>query len=180
MDEINKNFCYVENFLTKEELEFFSIYAQMYHRSNENSFDEDQTKLGETMQVYGTATETLLLLKTKKINKILETKVLPTYSYWRMYTKFSQLDKHTDRKSCEITASVNLGGCGTKWPLFIDGKEVNIKPGDAVIYHGVEKLHWREEFQGDWQAQVFLHYVYKEGKYKDFIYDKRQSLGASK
>ena len=40
MDEINKNFCYVENFLTKEELEFFSIYAQMYHRSNENSFDK--------------------------------------------------------------------------------------------------------------------------------------------
>jgi len=33
--------------------------------------------------------------------------------------------------------------------------------GDAVIYRGCDKFHFRESYkEGQWQAQVFLHWCY--------------------
>ena len=40
----------------------------------------------------------------KETNK----KLLPTYAFWRTYTKFAVLEKHTDRPSCEISVTVNI------------------------------------------------------------------------
>ena len=47
------------------------------------------------------------------------------------------------------------------------GKKINLKPGDGVIYQGCEVEHWREPYEGDYHAQVFLHYVDANGKYAD-------------
>ena len=55
---------------------------------------------------------------------------------------------------------------------------VNLKPGDMLVYRGMELEHWREEFQGDNCAQVFLHY--NDQKSKDAaknINDTRPHLG---
>ena len=49
--------------------------------------------------------------------------------------------------------------------------------GDAMIYDGVRCEHWRDEFKGDNQYQVFMHYVDAHGKYKDLKYDGRDKLG---
>jgi hypothetical protein len=59
-------------------------------------------------------------------------------------------------------------------------EEVKMEVGDAVLYRGCEKYHWRDEFKGKWQAQVFLHYVDQNGPHADWKYDKRESLGISK
>jgi hypothetical protein len=48
--------------------------------------------------------------------------------------------------------------------------------GDAVLYRGMEKHHWRKKFKGEWQAQVFLHYVDADGPHKEWKFDKRPSL----
>jgi hypothetical protein len=40
--------------------------------------------------------------------------------------------------------------------------------------------HWREKYtEGQWQAQVFLHYVDADGPHADQKYDKRESLGST-
>jgi hypothetical protein len=57
------------------------------------------------------------------------------------------------------------------------GKAVHLKKGDMVIYSGCEIEHWRESFEGKTQAQLFMHYVYADGQYKNFIYDERPMLG---
>jgi predicted 2-oxoglutarate/Fe(II)-dependent dioxygenase YbiX len=49
--------------------------------------------------------------------------------------------------------------------------------GDAVLYQGMKKLHWREKFEGKWQAQVFLHYVDANGPNAHLKMDKRDNLG---
>jgi hypothetical protein len=67
-----------------------------------------------------------------------------------MYTKFSDLPKHKDRPSCEISTTVNIASDGTTWPIFMDGKPLHLESGDAAIYLGMELTHWREEFKGDW------------------------------
>jgi PKHD-type hydroxylase len=48
--------------------------------------------------------------------------------------------------------------------------------GDAVIYYGMDKHHWREKYtEGQWQTQVFLHYVDAEGEHTEWIFDKRSN-----
>ena len=177
MDVLKNNFWYVPEVLTKEELKLLNVYCQIKHSWNYTDFDDVQTSLGETAFYGDTIMETLLKIKTKTFEKAIGKKILPTYSFWRMYNKFSTLRRRKDRPSCEITASINLGGCGTEWPLIIEGKSFNIKPGDAVVYHGAKLEHWRDEFQGDAQAQVFFHWVYADGPEKGRIFDTRKDLG---
>lgn len=113
--------------------------------------------------------------------------LIPTYSYARLYAPEDELKIHRDRPSCEISATVTLGfedGC---WSIYMgdsedksDAVKIDMNVGDAVLYRGMEKWHWREKFEGKWQAQVFLHYVDKNGKYAHLKYDNRGELGTSK
>ena len=44
-------------------------------------------------------------------------RLLPTYSYARLYAPGDELKNHTDRESCEISATVTLGFEGDVWPI---------------------------------------------------------------
>ena len=134
-------------------------------------------------------------------------RLYPTYSYARLYEPGEELKIHSDRPACEISATITLGWSGKQWAIFMadptdkdseaepynsegdneykDVKAKNISAvwmniGDAVLYRGQEKLHWREKFEGEWQAQVFLHYVDADGPHADQKYDGREQLGLSK
>jgi len=101
-------------------------------------------------------------------------KLYPTYSFMRVYTFNSELKKHTDRESCEISVTIMLGSDGTKWPIYMDDNPIELSPGDACVYLGRDVKHFRKNFKGDWHSQIFLHYVDQNGIYKDFKYDKRK------
>ena len=79
---------------------------------------------------------------------------------------------------------MNLGG--ELWPIYLDptgntgraGIEINLEPGDMLIYSGCDLEHWREEFKGKNCAQVFLHYNKSSSKTaKENYLDKRPLLG---
>ena len=58
------------------------------------------------------------------------------------------------------------------------GSEVILGPGDMLIYKGDKQDHWREHFDGEVCAQVFLHYNdSSKPKAKDNLYDSREYLG---
>lgn len=106
----------------------------------------------------------------------------PTYSFFRVYQRGNILARHVDRPSCEVSVSVNLGPVLERpWPIWIKGplseSAVELTPGDAVLYRGIECEHWREPLTGDHLAQVFLHYVERNGTYSDWKFDKRPMLG---
>jgi predicted 2-oxoglutarate/Fe(II)-dependent dioxygenase YbiX len=116
-------------------------------------------------------------------------KLYPTYSYARLYnTQGEELKNHRDRPACEISATITLGFEGDVWAIYIgnnedksNGTKIEMDVGDAVMYRGMDKWHWREPyFEGKWQAQVFLHYVDQNGPHAEWKYDKRESLGISK
>jgi hypothetical protein len=116
-------------------------------------------------------------------------KLYPTYSYARLYTTQNEiLENHRDRPACEISATITLGFEGNVWSIYMGDNEdksnsskIDMAIGDAVMYRGCDKWHWREPyFEGKWQAQVFLHYVDANGPYAEWKYDKRESLGLSK
>ena len=144
--------------------------------------------------------ETLLVDTIKVMQKKTGLRLVPTYSYCRLYRTGNILKRHEDRPSCEISTTLNLGG--DPWPILIDptgsdnvideyknihkpgapkGVEVNLNPGDMLIYSGCELEHWREPFKGKLCGQVFLHYNHADGQFaKSNLYDKRPMLGIVK
>ena len=182
MGTIGKDFNYkiIKNFLSKDEIDLLSIYCEMKHRTNITNFDLEQNNVADTKYYGDPLTDSLMLKKILLMEKETGKKLLPTYSFWRCYTKYSDLPKHLDRPSCEISVTVNINGDGTPWPIFMEGTAINLEKGEAAIYLGCQVEHWREEFKGDYQFQTFLHYVDAEGKNTEHHMDKRKYWGVSK
>jgi hypothetical protein len=174
-----KEFKYklIKNFITKEEINLLTDYCRIKQRTNVNQFDFIQNNNGDTFFYGDPLMESLMINKKKLMEKETGLELAPTYAFWRMYTMFADLKKHKDRSSCEISVTVMIGSDGTKWPIYMDGTEINMEPGDAAIYLGCEIEHWREEFKGDWHAQTFLHYVDKNGPNIEWFRDKRDLFG---
>jgi hypothetical protein len=141
------------------------------------------------------AMETLLLKVHPIMEHFTKLKLTPNYSYARIYKKGDILHRHKDRFSCEISTTLFLGG--EEWPIFLEpnskkgkninnkyvsdntkGIKINLKPGDMLVYKGNELEHWREPFQGENCAQVFLHYnnIATKGA-KENLFDTRPHLG---
>ena len=126
------------------------------------------------------AMETLLLLCQPIMEKATGLKLDPNYSYARIYKKGDVLKKHTDRFSCEISTTMNLGG--DKWPIYLKSNnkkiKVDLNPGDMLVYKGCDLEHWREVFKGKDCVQVFLHYNNRKTPGADKnIFDRRKHLG---
>lgn len=127
-------------------------------------------------------TESLLLVLQDRIEQEVNLKLLPTYSYARIYYNQASMQPHTDRPSCEYSATICLEADTVAWPIHITGfdgvsKAVQLDPGDVLIYQGTKLTHWREIYHGHRQVQCFLHYVDANGQYQDYQYDRRPGLG---
>jgi hypothetical protein len=152
-------------------------------RANGLTSQEDPQVPGADV-IYGAdAFETLLARLTQPLSRALGVDLYPTYSFARIYKPGDVLKPHRDRKSCEISATLHLGGkYDALWPIFIRDRkgqdvEVALEVGDALVYRGPELFHWRNAFEGEWWAQIFLHYVDKNGEYRDQRFDTRPNLG---
>jgi len=196
----------IENFINKETAKLLythvltaakrlSFLEQVYgegkvDKSIWGNFNDPQA-LGDYSHYGDLIFDSLLAESLNKMNMYTNKDLVPTYSYHRLYTTGTELKKHIDRKSCEISTTLCLGydisNVDTKkypnwdWPMFVktfDGKElpIHMKPGDMLIYRGCDIEHWREPFIGKNHAQVFLHYNEKNNS-NDNIYDGRPMLG---
>ena len=140
-----------------------------------------------------------------KIEKIIGRKLYNTYYYDRFYNPGQALAKHTDRPACEISVtlhvSTNLEGDDANWPIHIktpdtyvdktkqqilipgEKRSAVLNPGDAMIYKGCERPHWRDpmpkpkkkRFQKErtdyYYHQIFFHYVLQDGLRAEFAWD---------
>ena len=140
-------------------------------------------QIPNTYNSYGDPLAETILTKLKsKIEKVYGKSLIETYAYTRLYKNGDELKRHIDRKSCELSATLNIGG--DPWPIHIDltggrnkaGTKIDLKPGDLLVYKGCEHEHWREVFKGKKCLQIFLHYNPKRGKNSQ-KYDGRPFLG---
>jgi hypothetical protein len=215
MNDFKKNkYCVIKNVLSEEMSDFLYHYSLLKKQCvltmiNSKYLNPFETLLGmwEDKQVKDTyshyadfAMETLLYKFIPIMEQHTKLKLVPTYSYMRIYKKGDVLARHKDRDSCEISTTLNLGG--DAWPIFVSpnenvgianiyggkknitmasnakGSAIDLAPGDMLVYRGCELEHWREEFQGDHCVQVFLHYNKKGSKLgKENLMDKRPHLG---
>jgi len=160
-------------------------------------YEEADGQIPHTYSHYADiAMETLMLKCQPQMEKATGLKLYPAYTYARIYKKGDELKRHKDRFSCEISTTMNLGG--DDWPIYLspnenvgapDGKKitaasnakgikVDLKPGDMLVYRGVELEHWREKFKGNECTQVFLHYNNRKTPgAKENMFDRRPHLG---
>lgn len=129
--------------------------------------------------------ESLLLELQQPIEAGTGKQLFPSYSWLRIYYPGSELPKHIDRKSCEVSASITVGfDADEQWPLFVhsQGKDIaiDLSPGDLLVYDGSDVPHWRETFKGRYWIQIFLHYVDRAGEQTAYRFDGRPAIGAPK
>jgi len=196
MDNFKKNsFVILNNVISKDVTNFCTSYLSLKRRVARTLFDTkyfspftthfgvwNDPQVPETYSHYSdTAMEILLQILKPIMEKVTKTNLIETYSYVRIYKKGDILHKHKDRESCEISTTLNLGG--DLWPIYLKSKnkkeiEVNLNPGDMLIYKGCDLEHWRNPFTGNDCYQVFLHYNNLKGKFSEINkFDGRPHLG---
>lgn len=123
--------------------------------------------------------------------------LLPTYCYFRAYPQGAVCKIHADRFACEHSMSLALGTSdGIAWPFAIGKRrlidrelpytatqldfageaysEFELNPGDGILYQGPFHLHGRlPPNPNRWSAHIFLHWIDRNGPYKDHAFDKR-------
>jgi hypothetical protein len=169
---LETGYIYIKNFLSLEECR--EAVCRMLHSTINNNHMDEQCPLSDN---YYNLYPDILETKINLFEELTGYKLLPAYSYSRIYKKGEKLINHKDRDACEITATVTLGFKGNKvWPIHMDtGGEIKIFEigvGDCLVMQGAKYHHWRDEYiEGDWQAQVFFHYIDANGPYTSQAYD---------
>ena len=161
----------------------------------------EDTQIPNTYSQYGDFfMETLMMKVFPIMQKRTRLRLVPCYTYTRVYKKGDILKRHSDRSSCEISTTLHLGG--QPWPIFLDptgtksvineekqiikpnaptGFPIDLEVGDMLVYRGCDLEHWREPFKGEHCAQVFLHYNNVDGPFgTQNKFDKRPLLGIPK
>ena len=192
--------AFIANYFCMQKQVYDTCKATRYFSPFENiigNYENEEEQIPNTYSQYGNmAMETLMLKIQPVMEKATELKLYPAYTYARIYKKGDVLKRHKDRFSCEISTTMNLGG--DDWPLYLEpdsskggtkegvgyvsentkGVQVDLKPGDMMVYRGMELEHWRNKFKGKECIQVFLHYNNRKTPgAKENIFDKRPHLG---
>jgi PKHD-type hydroxylase len=182
-----KRYVYLSNVVPRQTCEDLTRYMFNLFESGKLSKDP-QCPLSDS--IYGDPVlDNLLQALAGPLSAQLGVQLLPTYTYARIYRPGEVLVRHIDREACEISGTMTLGfhdGSGI-WPIYftdreddVVGNSVEINIGDLVMYHGNELWHWRPKYKGQWQVQVFFHYVDANGPHANWAHDKRNSLGTQR
>jgi hypothetical protein len=173
-DLLKNNYIKIPKFISVERAETLRTNFTNYVKKN-NLKGDSQAPNSFTSYNYKEFLE-LLCEKVYDLSKIVDSALLPTYTYARVYGENSVLEKHVDRPACEISITLHLGA-DAEWPIYIEtpsGKHarLDLEPGDAMVYLGCVAPHWREQFKGNEYCQAFMHYVQSNGPHSWAYFDK--------
>jgi len=177
-------FVLLENALSRQECKTLS--NMLFDAYDKGIMEKDvQCPLSDSIYNASFFTEIHKIIG-KQLSQHTNKKLLPTYTYARIYRNGDVLEKHIDRESCEYSVTITLDYDGKRvWPIYFEdkvnqnntkGEMISLDIGDLILYKGQEIVHWRPKFKGEWQTQVFLHYVDAEGPNKHFENDKMTNI----
>lgn len=136
-----------------------------------------------------------------KLEAMIGRKLYNTYYYDRFYFSGQELKKHADRDACEISVTFHIStNLKEEWPIWIktpdtytddkktevlvpgENRSVVLAAGDAMVYKGCERPHWRDPMpvgKRGWFSkkeelyyhQIFFHYVLQDGYRSHYAFD---------
>jgi hypothetical protein len=190
----------VKDFLSADLSRF--LYTQLLMKVERGEYITDQQSPDQPAWAGESFLDAVLVENQKKVEELVGLELYPTYTYARMYNPGAILEPHKDRPACEVSLTCTLGFEGEAQALFfcadkkpteelpageLTNEEVQKErlagnptkiilsnPGDAALYKGCEMIHWRDVVKNTRNlAQVFLHYVAKNGANSSSKYDGR-------
>jgi len=165
---MNNKFIIVKNLIPKEFAYFFT-HALLRNIDISEDHSDAQVPSCKSILDHEIIFETLQERLWERIESDTSYKLIPTYSYSRLYTNGDKMEKHKDRPACEISVTIQLGRSHHySYPIYMDGHRVELAEGDGIIYQGMEVEHWRDECNGPdnyYSGQAFLHYVKADGEH---------------
>lgn len=131
---------------------------------------------------------------TPIVSELTGADLLPSYDYFRIYGKDDICRVHSDRPSCEHSVSLTLVySDAVPWSLEVGsvpvkgegpcvddfGDEpftaVEMLPGDAVLYRGIDLRHGRmKPNPNQWSAHLFLFWVERGGPFEQHAFDEQR------
>lgn len=219
IDFENNGYLVVRNFFDDTTVQLMQTYWDLKWRlinfnDEERASTPHSVKIGEELTKFDVDVgfsfnfysdhlmESIILNYGQKACNVLRAVLSPTYTYTRIYEKGAALIPHTDRPSCEVSATCpiiisndkpsEICISNHKWSEISPDKQkynideikqkgdfskVHLYPGDALFYKGVERYHWRDPIESDYMIQFFMHFVEPEGEFKDYVFDKRPFMG---
>ena len=138
--KMDRDWIKIENFLTRDIADLLYGYVLLADRRlrvlKENDINSSLPHLGN---IYGTIGDsqsdcnfacygdlifdTILLGKVSELQSAIGLGLIPQYTYYRLYTNGSELIKHKDRPSCEISGTMCIGyESHYNWPIFFTDK----------------------------------------------------------
>ena len=167
-----------------------------YNLRQEPQYDKDENQVPGSFSVYNNPKyREIHRLVRRVVQNIFEIDLHPTYFYERFYYAGQELKRHSDRPAWEISVTLQIStNLKEPWDIWFqkpDGKETSIKmkSGDAVIYKGCEREHWRFPMKSNYNIlqnkinklkkkeddtylhQIFFHYVDAQGPFVHYAYD---------
>lgn len=181
----SRGYFLINNVVDPTMASIINLYTLFDENNNYDPEEEGELVPGAHSKYGDSLMESLLLHIQPIVEMNTGLSLFPTYSYYRVYRNGDSLRPHTDRPSCEISATLCIGynyevGPMGSWPIFIGDEGFAMVPGDMVVYKGIELNHYRNPFEakpGEFHSQVFLHYVDQNGPYTDYKFDKRSAIG---
>ena len=195
LDKSVANFLYHYTLLEEKRLDYINdkyateLYKPCNRYPTKDKFIEniygtknETQALGDLSRYGDLVFDTILDMSTKHICNYTNLVLYPTYSYHRLYTQGTELKRHKDRPSCDISTTLCLGYDSSNlneeynWPIFMgpnngkrneQGVAVYLEPGDMVVYRGCFLEHWREPLLALNHSQVFLHFTTDKSLEKD-------------
>tara|TARA_R100000900_G_scaffold2139_1_gene3967 strand:- start:616 stop:1194 length:579 start_codon:yes stop_codon:yes gene_type:complete len=159
----------IKKFFTKEELDILQKYC--YNKLDENKDCVTDSQSFSPSWYYDPLMTALLDIKLPIVEEESNLKLFPTYAYWRYYVFGGALKRHQDRPACEVSITVCIKKYDN-WPIIVEGTSFELEEGDALLYAGCRDEHWRPGvYKGEGMAQVFFHYINKNGYFKHHAYD---------
>ena len=207
-DKLQKDgYQVVRNFLSKDLLALTKQYFDLKIENDELELDTGQVP--GTFTDYGSGIgDSILKMLQPVAESVIGEELYPCYTFFRLYNHMDWLKPHTDRPSCEFSATIPIF-TDKPWPLYlqeydfekygteglntIDGKSLGnfkstvnekstnltLELGDVCFYEGTKMNHWREPFEGNECYQLFIHYVKKNGEHLEHKFDRRTNIGCS-
>lgn len=128
---------------------------------------------------------------TPTVSELTGADLLPSFDYFRIYSRGDVCRVHSDRMSCEHSVSLTLAySDGKPWDLQMGSRPVTgtegisddfggepyasiaMQPGDAVLYRGTQRRHGRiQPNPNAWSAHLFLFWVERGGEHSGHAFD---------
>jgi hypothetical protein len=189
-------YLFVPGMVTNPEMIFCPVPKERgqinYFGKNKSTYEAEEKQVQGSLSRYNfPAYKELHFLVKKEVEDTLGIELYPTYYFDRFYFTGQGLKRHSDRPSCEVSVTLQISTNRKEpWPIWFETPNsnesfVNMKNGDAVIYKGCEREHWRYPLESKYNRiqrvfkkddtyhhQIFFHYVNANGPYLPFAFDR--------